>query len=119
MNANAPSQSILDGADDLLGMFANFCDAADSVNETAIEDGSEDLLSMLAKDGDAANSVDEIAIREMHDDIREEDMLLLKESLPENYGMKSEAWTSFLLNFKSAGAYDKQVMCFLKWYHER
>ena len=49
-------------------------------------------------------------------DIEDDDVLVV---LPEDYGMPSEAWCSFLSNFKSAEVYDKQLKVFLNWYFIR
>ena len=59
----------------------------------------------------------EEAIADMLQDIDEENVPAIV--LPEEYGLQSESWMSFLANFESAEVYDRQVKLFLNWYYER
>ena len=75
---------------------------------------ANDLLSMMSN---VEMVPAEEAIADMVQDIDEENVLAIV--LPEDYGLVSESWISFLANFKSAEVYDRQVKLFLNWYYER
>ena len=75
---------------------------------------ANELLSMMSN---VEMFPAEEAIADMLQDIDEENVPAIV--LPEEYGLQSESWMSFLANFKSAEVYDRQVKLFLNWYYER
>ena len=74
---------------------------------------AEDLMSTMSN---VEMVPAEEAIADMVQDMDEDVAAIV---LPENYGIVSESWISFLANFNTAEVYDRQVKLFLNWYYER
>ena len=71
---------------------------------------AEDLMSMMS-------NVEMVSAEEaMADMVQDMDEDVAAIVLPEDYGLVSESWISFLANFNTAEVYDRQVKLFLNWY---